>query len=57
MEIKVAGVHLQVGDSLVSHCKDKLASYKVPKVCIFVETLPKNNTGKIDLRKLKKEYL
>lgn len=42
---------------IIAHCKDKLASYKVPKVCIFVETLPKNNTGKIDLRKLKKEYL
>lgn len=42
---------------LVNHCKDKLASYKVPKNIIFVKTLPKNNTGKIDIQKLKKEHL
>ncbi len=42
---------------IINHCKKKLASYKVPKSVIFVKTLPKNNTGKIDLQKLKKEHL
>ena len=42
---------------IINHCKEKLASYKVPKSVIFVKTLPKNNTGKIDIQKLKKEHL
>ena len=42
---------------IIAHCKEKLASYKVPKSVIFVKTLPKNNTGKIDIQKLKKEHL
>ncbi|MGQ4001594.1 long-chain fatty acid--CoA ligase [Francisellaceae bacterium CB300] len=42
---------------IINHCKEKLASYKVPKAVIFVNTLPKNNTGKIDIQKLKKEHL
>ncbi|AEE26646.1 long-chain-fatty-acid--CoA ligase [Francisella hispaniensis] len=44
-------------EDIIKHCKDKLASYKVPKSCIFVETLPKNNTGKIDIKKLKNQFL
>ena len=42
---------------IINHCKEKLASYKVPKSVIFVKTLPKNNTGKIDIQKLRKEHL
>lgn len=42
---------------IISHCREKLASYKVPKTCIFVKTLPKNNTGKIDIKKLKNDFL
>jgi long-chain acyl-CoA synthetase len=42
---------------IINHCKQKLASYKVPKSVIFVKSLPKNNTGKIDIQKLKKEHL
>ncbi|GAB4224236.1 MAG: long-chain fatty acid--CoA ligase [Francisella sp.] len=44
-------------EDIIKHCKEKLASYKVPKSCIFVESLPKNNTGKIDIRKLKQQLL
>ena len=44
-------------EDIIKHCKNKLASYKVPKSCIFVETLPKNNTGKIDIKKLKNQFL
>ncbi|QIW09844.1 long-chain fatty acid--CoA ligase [Francisella sp. LA112445] len=42
---------------IIAHCREKLASYKVPKTCIFVSTLPKNNTGKIDIKKLKNDFL
>ncbi|ASG67539.1 long-chain-fatty-acid--CoA ligase [Francisella halioticida] len=42
---------------IINHCREKLASYKVPKACIFVKTLPKNNTGKIDIKKLKNDFL
>ncbi|MDE4984475.1 AMP-binding enzyme, partial [Francisella tularensis] len=44
-------------DDIIKHCKDKLASYKVPRSCIVVETLPKNNTSKIDIKKLKNQCL
>ncbi|ALB01887.1 long-chain fatty acid--CoA ligase [Francisella persica ATCC VR-331] len=44
-------------EDIIKYCKDKLASYKVPKSCIFVENLPKNNTGKIDFKKLKNQFL
>ena len=42
---------------IINYCKKHLANYKVPKKFIFVDSLPKNNTGKIALKKLKQEYL
>ena len=42
---------------IINHCKANMASYKVPKNCIFIDTLPKNSTGKIDIKKLKAEFL
>ncbi len=45
---------------LLSHCKENLANYKVPKIVDFVESLPKTPSGKIKrfmLNKTKiKEY-
>ena len=46
-----------IKQDIINHCKEKLVSYKVPKSVIFVKSLPKNNTGKIDIQKLKKEHL
>ena len=40
-------------DELISHCKDHLAGYKVPKQVEFREELPKTNVGKILRRALK----
>lgn len=37
-------------DSLIAHCRKRLSAYKVPKQFEFVESLPKNNVGKL-LRK------
>ncbi len=38
---------------LVQFCKDRLASYKVPKSVSFVSTLPHTHLGKVDKGKLK----
>jgi bile acid-coenzyme A ligase len=40
------GVELTVAE-LDAHCRERLASYKVPKTWEFVETLPRDDTGKI----------
>ena len=39
-------------EAIISHCKNNLGGYKVPKKIIFVDTLPKNSTGKIQKNKL-----
>ncbi|MGQ7271289.1 AMP-binding protein [Marinobacter nauticus] len=42
-------------EALISHCRQSLASYKVPKEVTILEELPKSNVGKIlrkDLRNL-----
>ncbi len=47
-------------EGLIEHCKARLASYKKPKHVFFVESLPKNSTGKVlktELRKLAAERL
>lgn len=42
---------------IIAYCKQKLASYKVPKELVIVDELPKNATGKIDKGKLKSSIL
>ena len=56
-----AAVIAQTGEQLVAEeviefCKDNLASFKKPKVVHFVDTLPKNQTGKIMRTELKKQF-
>ena len=60
-EMVVAFITLKKGVSLTeedvrSYCKTKLSAYKVPKKVIFENDLPKNTVGKIDIKKLYKEY-
>jgi len=43
-------------EEVIDFCKNKLASFKKPKVVHFVETLPKNQTGKILRTELKKQF-
>jgi acyl-CoA synthetase (AMP-forming)/AMP-acid ligase II len=38
---------------LTRYCKERLASYKVPKEFIAVAQLPKSSTGKILRRKIR----
>ena len=40
-------------DDLVEHCKNNLASFKVPKEFIF-QSIPKTSTGKIQKAELRK---
>ncbi len=57
-EVAVAFVELKEGAAfsekdLRSHCRDKLAQFKVPREIRHIEKLPRNPTGKIMRRELK----
>jgi len=40
-------------DEIIKHCRERLTSYKVPKIVEFVKELPKTNVGKILRRELR----
>ena len=40
-------------DEIIAHCRERLTSYKVPKIVEFVQELPKTNVGKILRRELR----
>ncbi len=40
-------------EELIAHCKENLTGYKVPKIVIFIDELPKSNVGKILRRELR----
>ena len=57
-EIAKAYVVLKPGgtadeESIVAHCREHLAAYKVPRAIQFVDDVPKTSTGKIMRRELK----
>tara|TARA_R110002124_G_scaffold68091_9_gene184670 strand:+ start:13869 stop:15449 length:1581 start_codon:yes stop_codon:yes gene_type:complete len=61
IEAVTAIVVLQPGavpneQSTISHCAVHLAGFKVPKKIIFVDALPRNPSGKILKRNLRKTY-
>ena len=41
-------------EEVISFCREKLASYKAPKIVEFLDELPKSNVGKILRRELRK---
>lgn len=43
-------------EAILAHLKQHLASYKVPRVLEFADTLPREDTGKIFKRKLRDPY-
>jgi len=47
----------QLADQIKQFVKDRIAVYKYPRWVEFVSSLPKNDRGKIDRRKLKANYL
>jgi fatty-acyl-CoA synthase len=50
--VKRAGQEV-TADALTAHCKERLAGPKVPRALVFVETMPRNPTGKILKRELR----
>ncbi len=42
-------------EDVIKHCRERLTSYKIPKVVEFVSELPKSNVGKILRRELRKK--
>jgi acyl-CoA synthetase (AMP-forming)/AMP-acid ligase II len=43
-------------DEIIQFCKERLASYKKPKIVKFIDNLPKNPSGKILKYELRKRY-
>lgn len=48
--------HPSSEEELIDFCKERLASYKKPRSIEFMETLPKNATGKVVRRVLREPY-
>ena len=42
--------------TLIAHAREKLAAFKVPKIVIFADSLPKNTAGKLLKRELRVTY-
>lgn len=62
VEAVVAVVVVKAGESLsqddvMSHCARQVASFKVPKAVVFTEALPKNPSGKLLKRELRRAHL
>jgi fatty-acyl-CoA synthase len=58
IEVGVAFVQRAPGETLtesevITHCKGKIASFKIPRHVIFVDSLPMTTTGKVQKAKLR----
>ena len=42
--------------ALIAHCRRRIAAYKVPKSVVFTDVLPRNASGKVLRRELRKPY-
>ncbi|WP_326546439.1 acyl-CoA synthetase [Mycolicibacterium sp. ND9-15] len=51
-----AGVGL-TEDDVIAHCREHLAGFKTPKTVFFVDTLPKNPSGKLLKRHLRERFM
>jgi long-chain acyl-CoA synthetase len=45
-----------LADRLIAHCRDRLAHFKCPRQVVFVDALPRSDTGKIYKRRLREAY-
>ena len=44
-------------DTVIRHCAGAMAHFKVPKRVVFVDSLPKNPSGKLLKRELRQRFL
>jgi acyl-CoA synthetase (AMP-forming)/AMP-acid ligase II len=44
------------GAELIEHCRQRLASFKKPEVIRFVDSLPKNQMGKVLKKELREQF-
>lgn len=61
VESVVAAVVIRAGatlteDEVVAHCREHLAGFKTPKQVFFVDSLPKNPSGKLLKRELRERF-
>jgi malonyl-CoA/methylmalonyl-CoA synthetase len=42
--------------AVLKHVKDQLAGYKVPKRVLFLESLPRNDLGKVEKATLRRQF-
>jgi fatty-acyl-CoA synthase len=54
--IVVKGGHSLSQDAVLAHCAQHLGGFKVPKAVVFAEALPKNPSGKLLKRELRREH-
>ena len=43
-------------DDIIAICEQRLSRYKLPRKVIFAEAIPRNPSGKILKRELRKQY-
>jgi long-chain acyl-CoA synthetase len=53
--VKKPGVQVSAGE-LIEHARQRIAGYKVPRSVDFIDVLPRNPSGKILKRELRKPY-
>ena len=46
----------RLGDEIMALCRDRLARFKCPRSVDFVDSLPREDTGKIYKRRLRDHY-
>jgi fatty-acyl-CoA synthase len=54
--VVVKAGHSITEEAMISHCRERLAHFKVPKRVILTQDLPKNPSGKILKRELRQRY-
>ncbi|MDN6860145.1 long-chain-fatty-acid--CoA ligase [Pseudomonas sp. CAN2814] len=47
--------HGETHETLLAWCRENMATYKAPRICLIVDSLPKNATGKINWRELQEQ--
>ena len=56
LAVVVAGAEGLTAESVIEHCKGRLARFKLPRTVEFVDEIPRNPTGKILKRVLRERF-